>query len=401
MSPSCIFSSDSSGGVKQFRFLGVMTASMVGAAVVVSVAFLTLLDRSNEFYIPSIDTLLKTDDILWGPLFLQNTAGYKFRRALLKKPELLVLGSSTVSQFRDQATPGIATYNASRAAGSFVDALSFVRSLYPQHRPRVTILGIDSWWFARDKSAEGAVPNDPTGEFSQSEQLANMLREIVKIRFLTKLIFSPPSQEPDELGGRKPVGYNAAALASGFRPDGSYQYGAILLDRYPYYNQAKMGYRHGFKHSRDQVRRKVGRFEYTGEPSAKAVELLRQIIRYHQEQSVGLILIFPPLAHAVYSAAQETPAQRRYFTAIETLMRTVAADYGVEFFNYRDYATLGVADRQSIDGIHIDEIGSLHLMRDLAKKSGTLRRVLSPDTRAAMDRIAQRVKLGGRHSLAP
>ena len=52
---------------------------------------------------------------------------------------------------------------------------------------------------------------------------------MLDIKVLRTLIAEKNNRDADSLGGRKPVGYNAFSKSRGFRPDGSYQYGSILL----------------------------------------------------------------------------------------------------------------------------------------------------------------------------
>ena len=74
--------------------------------VVAGGSFLSFITAINEKQVFS-DKVIKTNEpLLWGPAFGQQHATYKLARSIYVKPEIIVLGSSRVTQFRDYLAPG-------------------------------------------------------------------------------------------------------------------------------------------------------------------------------------------------------------------------------------------------------------------------------------------------------
>ena len=383
------------------RFLVRLAAATFISVLATAAVILAVFDRTNELYLLEIDRLLHDDSILWGPLFQQDVAIWHLNRAAIKHPDVMVVGSSRVTQFRDAMLPGTHFYNASLSASSPWDAEAYFRTLYTVHKPKLALLGIDSWWFDATRDPKFPPRATLSWHFSPTEQVAALLRQANDIRALGEMITTRLDLAPDPIGRRVPVGYNAAAKASGFRADGSYQYGAILLDRYPLYDRAGMGFRNGFRHERAQVQGTVGRFGYAGPPSQLAAETLRRIVHFHRDAGVELVLFFPPFAHAVYAEIQANPAQRKYFDEITRLVRQIAAEENVEFHDFHDYAKLGAEDSQTIDGLHVDEIGALAQLRTMVAAKGALARVITPEARRAMDALVATRHTINKHLVAP
>jgi hypothetical protein len=328
---------------------------------------------------------------------------YKLQRALALRPEILTLGSSRANQFRGEMFPGATFYNAAGASHSFEHALAFLTRLFAEHRPRLVILTIDPWWFRHVTAVDpDAAMAANLIEFSYRRMVANAITRATDPKFLLDLIRDPASSAADPLAGRIPVGYRAARSGDGYRPDGSVQYGGILRGTDPYYHIDGLGWQRGFAYFERQIRDQLGRFSYTGPISSSGVETLRRILELCREQDVAVLLVLPPLAHHLYRVIQDTRTQRDYFARVEEAVAATATPAMVEVHNFHDLGSLGVSDRQTIDGVHGDEIAYLALVAQLALRGGTLRRFVDVDgvaaLRARMQDPANRLDL---HRIAP
>lgn len=374
--------------------------AVAASAMAVAVAVVVFLHASNELMVFDDDNILTADETLWGPAYGQQQMVYKLKRSLYKKPEFMVLGSSRVTQFRDVMAPGMSFYNATLAATNLDEALAFVRTLYPRHKPAVLLLGIDPWWF---DPARGGVPEEAAEiEFSYRKLLSGMFGKGFRRRIVLSLFSGEMRYDADELGGRRPVGYLAALSGNGFRPDGSYQYGNILLDKNTFYDMARSGSRYGYEYLVNHVRSLKGRFSYVGEPADSQIATLRDFVDYHRRNGVEIILFFPPLAPTLYRAVQETPEQRAYFAKVDAAVRRLAAESGVPFFNFHDLTALGLGDEHALDGVHVDEIASLAVIRAMAAGSPALSRLFDDAAHERLLRLAtHRDAWAGPHRLIP
>jgi hypothetical protein len=341
--------------------------------------------------VAQFDTLVRQEDVLWGPAFYQGGT-YKRARYELTRPDLLVLGSSRVTQFRAGMVPSVRFYNAALAATSLAEAETFLRTALPRHRPKAVVLGLDPWWFspqwARQSPDHAMNAGAAEMEIPWRTVLANALSKGTDPHFLASLKGTPMATDP--LGGRRTVGYMASYQASGFRPDGSRQYGEQLILRQPYFDQAGFGWRNDFRYYREKVRSISDRFAYVGPLSDQAEANLRTVIRLCREQGVGLVLFLPPLAHAVWQEIQDVPAQRDYFARFEAATTRIAAEEGVELFNMHDLAGLGMSDRQTIDDIHVDEPSTAAALLRMANESAVLQAVIPAADRAGLRALLAR-----------
>lgn len=379
-------------------FLVHSTAAALAALVVVFGALLGLLAASNELH--SFAAVTETEeDLLWGPAFGQFNAAYKLARARYLEPDVLVLGSSRVTQFRDVMTPGARFYTAGGAAGSFGEAHAFLRALYRWHRPGVVMLGIDAWWFAPERGGGGCeVEGGPCLRHTLRQLLGNALAKGTDPKFLGTLFASHLSGDfrfgADPAAGRKPIGFRASLRGDGYRPDGSYQYGALLIGRDPYYDLQRFGYANGFAYFLSSVHRHRGRFQYTGKLAPGALDVLRRILALNHANGVNTILFLPPFASAIYQALRADARQAAYIQGVEDAVEKAAVAAGVEFFNFHDLAWLVPDDEHTKDGIHADEIGYLVLTDRIAREGRILRQYVDITALAA---LTERVVHNGDH----
>jgi len=358
--------------------------SFLAALTVFCAGMATLLVRTREIdvFMPSN---IETDaEILWGPGFGQQSAAYKLRRAAWLRPELLVLGSSRVTQTRDAMAPGIRTYNAGLGASSLPEALAFLRALYAVHRPRVVVLGIDPWWFDLQQD-----PPQPLirRTFDVRGWLANVAAHGLFSAPVVKRALVGIADTPDRFGGRRTVGYLAAATSSGFRPDGSYQYGDVFLGLNPQFDVLDMDYAHDFAFYTRAVRRAEDRFRYTGPVLPIHIAMLDEILRLNAEAGVGTVIFFPSFPAAVWRAIEETPSQRDYFVRIVASVSKMAGRHDVAVFDYLNLGRLGMSDVQTIDGLHADEVATGAMWLDMVRRSSVLSSLYGPAGIAALARL--------------
>jgi len=366
------------GILKKFSphpFLRRLLASAIVSSLAMAAIISGFLYTTNEIDVFSDGVIKRADNLLWGPGFGQQHMAYKLQRALYVKPDLLMLGSSRVTQFRDVMAPdGARFYNASLAATSLGSARAFLSSLYEYHVPKTILLGIDPWWFRPGRSGQYADKGNiqQVVDFNYQAFISTALSSGASMRVLNSLMGENLRQKTDPLGGRRPVGYHAALTGNGFRADGSYQYGDILTGRNRSMKTRHMGAAENFAFYREQASLSLGRFSYTGDIDSAEQALLREIIQQAQSRGINLVLFFPPIAAKVMEAVRNTPNQAAYFNKVRKVVSAIATEFRVEFHNFHDLGELGIADSHTIDGVHVDEIASLAMLRRMIDESPVL-----------------------------
>ena len=376
--------------------VAVLITLLVGSGL-----FFLFLTATNENKVFSRKVIETSEPLLWGPAFGQQHATYKLARSIYLRPEIIFLGSSRVTQFRDYMAPSKAKiYNASLAASSFSDAYRYIKSLIPKHRPQLIILGIDPWWFdpVSDKDQKSPLSTN----FNTRSLISNTINATLNIKVLRTLIGDKINYDFDALGGRTPIGYNASTQSRGFRPDGSYQYGNILLANLSTQNVMGMGYKANFKFYVDETTLSRGRMKYVGQVSKQQVDLIKKIINFTRSNNVKIILFFPPMASALFQTIQSLPKQRSYFDNIRKSVKLAAKDTDVEFYDYHNLGTLGISDYHTLDALHVDEIATLAVLEAMVAKSLVLAEFYGDkDQKRLAEMLSQKDKWAGPHRVTP
>ena len=249
---------------------------------------------------------------------------------------------------------------------------------------------VDPWWFRRGEQRDAAADLELNPiEFSYRAMIANLAARAADPTFLWSLITSELDTNRDPISGRRPIGYRAAKLGAGYRPDGSLQYGGFLRNTDPYYDLDGYGWRNQFAYYGRAIREISGRFSHTGPLNPYALDTLRRILGLNREEGVETIILLAPLAAALYQAVEETPPQRGYFARFEAALAEIADAHGAEFHNLHDLSQLGVDDSQTIDGVHGDEVAYLAVVRHMVQAGRALARHIDLD---ALEALYQRMK---------
>ncbi len=355
------------------RYLLTVPLTFLGLGLLLS-AFLLYINETGPF---GLKKVVDGENVLWGSAFEQKS-GFKLERIRRLHPDLLVVGSSRATQFRAEMFPGVSFYNAALAVTSFPEARTFFEWLLSLYRPKVVLLTVDPWWFnpARGMGAEEKL-NDGVDSFLWRPFIANALRGLSNLTLMKEVWHLPAQRDQDTLGKRSPQGFGATFKASGFRPDGSFQYGNILMNMEKRYYQAGYGWQDDFKYFRNEVSASRGRFAYTGTFDAGPSDTLRAVLSSLKEAGVVVIVVLPPFPTGLIDEIKRTPMQREFFAQFERKTEEISREMGAEFHNCHDLGKLGISDRQTIDGLHVDEISTAALMLDLVPRSPSLSTLLS------------------------
>jgi hypothetical protein len=346
-------------------------------------AFLVATQEEGVFLSRNIET---DSPVLWGPGFDQQIATYKLRRVQHVRPDLLVLGSSRVTQLRGALAPNIRFYNAGLGASSLPEALAFLKAVYRHNPPKIVALGIDPWWF--NPSQGRASPVTPAS-FNHRRWLASAVTRGMLSPTVMRHLLSGLDVDADRLAGRRPVGYLAAAKSSGFRPDGSYQYGDVYLGLNPLLDVLAMTFEKDFAFYTGAARQVDDRFRYIGDIAERQIEILQAILKANRAAGVETVLFLPSFPAAVWRAIQTTPVQRDYFARFTAAIARTAAAHDVEMFDYQDLAALGVSDKQTVDGLHSDEIANARLWLDMVMRSKVLSGFYGPSRRVTLKSLLE------------
>lgn len=316
---------------------------------------------------------------LWGPLFGQQTSPYKLGHIARLKPEILILGSSRGAQFREGMFPGAKVYNASLVATSLKDSVVLLDAILKIYTPRLIIFPIDTWWFNPnrpdqcndgDECTIGRSFNvqDLVAAGVSALQTSSTLQEI--IRTLWKQGWADPRKQHDPIGDRMPIGFLAQQAADGFRPDGSYQYGRMVMGDYSTAS-VRVDNADSYAYFIAQLQPSAAnwqgnRFGTVKKIAERHIAALDRMLKLAQEHGIDVVLVLPPFAPFVMKLVDEYKQQSDFFSAITKVVVEAAQKYNFAVFDAHSMDA-GLGDEHFYDGLHGDEHVHLALVQAIAK----------------------------------
>ena len=144
---------------------------------------------------------------------------YPYKLSLIKKvkPTVVVLGSSRVQKFRGSYFT-VPFVNGSSAAHSFVEVENLLKEMIADHKPEVVILGLDPWWFIKERQGFGGFPTS-TGEEFEIDMIFLPWEWLLQGKVSPGHYFQVLTGK--NLGPLQGIGVKAATELAGFSKDGS------------------------------------------------------------------------------------------------------------------------------------------------------------------------------------
>jgi hypothetical protein len=158
--------------------------------------------------------------------FSDHTYRLKVDAARLLRPDVLVMGSSRANQWRSAMFNPQTFYNAGNSIYPQRDFRQMLEDL-GDYAPRVIIFSLDFYTFNNTWDQRFALVSHGDLGALNSAETADISRQFLDTAKSDPLEFSLNPREP--LYGVPALGLMAARNGSGFRIDGSYQYGGHIL----------------------------------------------------------------------------------------------------------------------------------------------------------------------------
>lgn len=327
----------------------------------------------------SAGTLLaktKGREYLFGSGYVQRAIlNFKFDMLRLRPTAVVALGSSRVMQFRAwdfRAPPerrGRRTfYNAGAPlVGSPTTFLEFARR-WPRPSPDLVLLGLDTWTMsgARQLRPFGA-RLEKVGLYQPARRCRRMVEEYwdrVTSQFYAdqRLVWDLPRWWPllwsgaQMDSGRLLIGAAARLSHSGFRPDGSYEYGAFA-SRYTGSGAVTGRVAIAGKGGVDQsLRRRVEPFAPEDHVGRGARGDLERALARLTDRGALVMIVLPPYSPYVVERIKRDVHQRAFLGELRGLLVEVARSHArVGFRDFTDPADAGCRPDEFYDAIHPSE----------------------------------------------
>jgi hypothetical protein len=349
---------------KTFPFLSSLLAVWCALALLFLANFI-FLERSNEQTDPRT-VALKQQQVggLYQSAFYENTEAYKLALYDVVRPDIAIVGSSRVLQFRPYAitTSFLTTGAPTTGMAQIHERISKMLAI---HSPKLLLLGLDFWWFNPRRKLpslanwrQGYVST--RGDFNpRTRDLALPLLAVLdgrlKIRDYFQILFKPTKQ--DTFGPR--FGLAANLKNRGFFRDGSYLYDlAMLVGTSPEGKAALTDHL-------ERIKKGTKGFEHAMSVDEIQFSLLLRTLALLKTAGVATVVFLPPLAPPMI---EEQTKNSENFAYIDALQRRIAA-LEFSFFNFHDPGTIDSGICEFLDGMHAGDIASLRMLRKIATSS--------------------------------
>lgn len=279
---------------------------------------------------------------------------YKKEMYLRVKPEVFVHGSSRVMQFKKEHFSHL-MFNAGGAMGHVNEGYAFVKQVFPLHKPKIMIIGIDYWWF--NKSLV-----EPVDEIKAPLELSHRISfrsYLLPYKWLwqKKISFSDYFSIMNPLNYLhrsfdKGIGVDGILNRNGFAQDGSYFYTKIVTGQEQCTDER-------FKQNLELIKINGPRFEKDAYVHETHFQNFLNMLAFLKEQNVKVILFIPPIAPTLIS-------ELKHFRLIEELRQKL--DYaGISYYDFHDASNLKANDCEFIDGVHGGDVLYARVLEYIAK----------------------------------
>lgn len=298
--------------------------------------------------------------VLFGSGLSQDFVDYKLQLYKAVKPEIIVIGSSRVMQFRGSWFTK-SFVNMGGAAGNLAVLRSTLEAAITISRPRVVIIGIDFWWFLPQWEKDPYQHVPPTSD-SYNYSLASLKKPIewflegkVSFRELGAPILGVFGK-----GFRADrFGIMAQQTNDGFGPDGSWYYTAEITGQKPV-----LDYR--FQDTLLSVERGIRAFYHAHQdqpgPAENHIDAFAEIWCRLKSRGIQTYAFIPPLAGRILAAMNQNDYPHLY------RLREALAERGIDALACENPRTLGANDCEFIDGFHAGEVAYARILRRMADR---------------------------------
>ncbi|EGB15584.1 hypothetical protein DND132_2381 [Pseudodesulfovibrio mercurii] len=293
-------------------------------------------------------------DILYGPLFNNGHAAYKYALMEARPHEVVVAGSSRALQFR-QAFFAAPMVNCGRIMSSVRTALNFFEYMEKQP-PKTILVTVDFWWFREPL-------NEVTGEHvftlpdgtERSLDMFYMPAWYVtrgKIGVAGVLDNAPLFHARSGL-----IGLRAISQGEGFEADGAHH--------------GPRGTQRTHEDMVANVKTRIGKteFRYSDRLQTGALDAFFGKVAELERLGHTVVVVFPPISPAFEDELATNKGYGYVAKTLEDAVRRGAVDM-------QDPARLGLAPAEFLDSLHPTTRGDARLLLELARLHPELRRVL-------------------------
>lgn len=306
----------------------------------------------------------RADLCIYGTAVHDDTFYYKIEEYAERKPDVVVLGSSRVMQFR-QSFFRNPFFNFGGSMSNINQGQHLLPLMMARHQPKLVLIGMDFWWF-NDRFAPVKYQDHPLPpkQRLRLEYLFDPISFLFQGKISVGRFVDVLLQSPDQSAqGLCTIGIGANVTGTGYGPDGSYYYGVMLTGGKP--EDADTACTSTLR----RVEQGNNRFEYADHVNAEHFAHFTEFVGTIQAQNIPVILFFPPLAPTVHEAVKRKQDRYGYFAELRTLL----SQAGLKFYDFEDPSTVQTNNCEFVDGFHGGDTTTARVLLALSRKDPKVR----------------------------
>lgn len=339
-------------------FLILASCVLAGLLVLAPWCFWWLYQSGDAGVERAVSRQARGEFVLFGSGLSQDFIDYKLQLYKAIKPEIIVMGSSRVMQFRG-AWFTKRFVNMGGVAGNLAVLRSTLDAALAISRPRVVIIGIDFWWFLPQWEQDPLLRVLPTtGSYNYSlASLKKPLEWFLEGKVSFRELGAPVLGIFGKGFRADRFGIMAQQTNDGFGPDGSWYYTAEITGQKP-----ALDYR--FQDTLLNVERGIRAFYHAHAdqhgPDETHIDAFADIWYHLKSRGIQTYAFIPPLAGPILKAMSPDDYPHLY------KLREILAQRGIDVLDYANPRSLGADDCEFVDGFHGGEVVYARILRQMA-----------------------------------
>ena len=331
----------------------------IALGIIPGVMNVRFLDRTGEL-IDANEMAIRQqeDDGLFGTAVHHNDYRYKIAIAAVRQPEIVVVGSSRVLQFR-QSHFSRPFANLGRTVGFSREVSKLAVDLKEVASPKLVLLGIDFWWAnPAFIPAHNFVHHDWRGGDISPRVLMAPTKWLLESKLTAQEYWEILSSGSQPMINSRPAyGVQATKVGKGYGADGSHYYSGTVYGRRPPEDPT-------FSDTLRRIQLGGSQFRHAATVDHTRIDNLFAAIEAFRERGAEVITFLPPLAPTVFAAMTSAGDDYAYVTQFRSALKSL----DVPFFDFHNPASVGTTDCEFVDGFHGGAVANARMLREMLKR---------------------------------
>jgi hypothetical protein len=291
------------------------------------------------------------------------------------KRDIISLGSSRVLQFRKNMFE-TSFYNAGFTISRISDFVPFLKDMPPNKYPKILLITLDQWMFNENwDSLSKKKTKTPNWEnsFNRNASINTLLSvwsDLISGKYGIGMLY-----EIKRSKNMIKVGLNSIVNSNGFRNDGSFYYGELIVKLI---NKDPSAIDYNYNDTYSRIKRGKRRFQYGSEVNQRALNELDKLLSFCHQYNIYVVAILPPFANKVNERLRSTE-NYSYMYSINKEAKPLFEKYDFELWDMTFLNKFNSGDNETLDGFHGGEVSYIKMLIFLIENDSILKRYTNLD----------------------